>query len=40
MGTLILSHKPGDTVQVVVVERGGVKKTFTVTLGVRPVPQT
>ena len=38
LGTLIHAHKPGDRATVTVVEPNGRRKTFTVTLGVNPVP--
>ena len=38
LGTLIHAHRPGDRATVTVVEPNGRRKTFTVTLGVNPVP--
>jgi S1-C subfamily serine protease len=38
LGNLIHDHKPGDTVSVGVVESSGQRRTFTVTLGVNPLP--
>jgi S1-C subfamily serine protease len=38
LGTLILAHKPGDTVTVGVVHSGGDTETYDIALGVRPLP--
>ena len=38
LGDLIRSHHPGDQVEVDVVHRDGGPQTYTVTLGVNPVP--
>jgi S1-C subfamily serine protease len=40
LGTLIRQHRPGDSVQVVVVNAQGDHKTFDVQLGVNPLPQS
>jgi S1-C subfamily serine protease len=39
LGTLIRQHRPGDSVQVGVVNARGDHKTYDVTLGVNPLPQ-
>ncbi len=38
LGEAIRSHRPGDTVEVVVVREGGERATVTIELGVNPVP--
>ncbi len=38
LGSLVRAHQPGDRVQVDVVTASGSRKTFTVTLGVNPLP--
>jgi serine protease Do len=38
VGTLVIGHEPGDRVEVGVVHPGGDGETFTVELGVRPLP--
>ena len=40
LGTLIRQHRPGDSVQVGVVNARGDHKTYDVTLGVNPLPQS
>jgi S1-C subfamily serine protease len=38
LGSLIRSHKPGDQASVTVVDASGKRRTYTVTLGVNPLP--
>ena len=38
LGTLIHARKPGDRATVTVVDQGGTRRTFTVTLAVNPLP--
>jgi S1-C subfamily serine protease len=38
LGTLIHAHRPGDRATVTVVEPDGRRRTFTITLGVNPLP--
>jgi S1-C subfamily serine protease len=40
LGALIREHRPGDSVQVVVVNERGERRTYDVELGVNPLPQS